>query len=459
MKDRRRDAADIATLMTGNGNGFKVRASIVNIGILSCRDRNGLRLGRTWEGETQYKGFQGGDFSNLIYSLEMAMSDREPDPRGKRIIANGVLCLSVPIYWYYIPTTEEGACEYMTDIEMVLAFRKSVRVGVNPGEMLDYVLGWTTLDLYGDDIAKSEWTEEHGKAYWEDAFKTGKLDGKDAAKFLTGRTRTQIGKALEKQDPSDAVRAVLVRLVLEEEGMEKIGLALCNRAKLTEEEAVKLHGWQVKRDDLAAARLLAANPATPVDILELLADSEDVRVLTRVLGSKRLPKPTQSQVVSKLVRVDSRRVSFALAACEATPPELLARLAEDENDSIVRVVARNPSTPPAVLRKLALAKSQYVRCALAQNPGLPHDVSVTLAKDENPHVRRAIALNQKTPVDVLEGLVSDTWHEVRMNLTKNPSTPVRLLERLARDESRLIRAAAREALNSRESKERDADEK
>jgi len=29
----------------------------------------------------------------------------------------------------------------------------TVKLGLNPGELLDFILGWTTLDIFHDDIA------------------------------------------------------------------------------------------------------------------------------------------------------------------------------------------------------------------------------------------------------------------------------------------------------------------
>ena len=49
---------------------------------------------------------------------------------------------------------------YYTEVECVLAIAKSLRVGLNPGEVLDLVLGFTTLDIYGDDVRYSCYVPE-----------------------------------------------------------------------------------------------------------------------------------------------------------------------------------------------------------------------------------------------------------------------------------------------------------
>ena len=41
---------------------------------------------------------------------------------------------------------------YFSQIEAVLGVVISVRVGFNPGELLDFILGWFGIDIYDDDI-------------------------------------------------------------------------------------------------------------------------------------------------------------------------------------------------------------------------------------------------------------------------------------------------------------------
>ena len=58
------------------------------------------------------------------------------------------------------PGYGRGLHPYYTQIEVTAALLVSVRVGVNAGELLDFILGWTTLDLFGDDIASVRPAEE-----------------------------------------------------------------------------------------------------------------------------------------------------------------------------------------------------------------------------------------------------------------------------------------------------------
>ena len=47
---------------------------------------------------------------------------------------------------------------YYTQIEAVVGAGPSVRLGFNPGELLDFILGWTTIDIYKDDLERSKRT-------------------------------------------------------------------------------------------------------------------------------------------------------------------------------------------------------------------------------------------------------------------------------------------------------------
>ncbi len=45
---------------------------------------------------------------------------------------------------------------YYTQVEAVVGLGYTLRLGFNPGELIDFLLGWTTLDLCHDDISISQ---------------------------------------------------------------------------------------------------------------------------------------------------------------------------------------------------------------------------------------------------------------------------------------------------------------
>ena len=74
---------------------------------------------------------------------------------------------------YYTPP-EYGTnypAHYWTQIEVTAGAGPSVRVGFNPGELVDFLVGWFGVDLYNDDIAsaahKNRQTKEVPPEDWE----------------------------------------------------------------------------------------------------------------------------------------------------------------------------------------------------------------------------------------------------------------------------------------------------
>jgi hypothetical protein len=76
-------------------------------------------------------------------------TQKPPDPRKKEYIAYG-------LYVPFVTWTRDACPSYYTQIEVAAAVGVGFRLGFNPGELLDFVLGWTTLDIYGDDISLQE---------------------------------------------------------------------------------------------------------------------------------------------------------------------------------------------------------------------------------------------------------------------------------------------------------------
>lgn len=169
LANRSRDAADIFTATVGTGVGAKVRIGPVQAGLLAAFDMYGLRGGCFGE----LRGHQklsfpydvlvvamGRDYTGEISPLDY-VRDKRYDARTRlpfistatpRKIYQGEYSSEFP---YDHVTRVSGYCEsYYTQIEIVCALGPSIRLGFNPGELLDYLLGWTLIDIYGDDLEK-----------------------------------------------------------------------------------------------------------------------------------------------------------------------------------------------------------------------------------------------------------------------------------------------------------------
>lgn len=64
----------------------------------------------------------------------------------------------VPYLWQQVDydARERNLAPRYTQIELAAGFIGGWRLGANPGEWLDFLLGWAGLDLYGDDVAVRE---------------------------------------------------------------------------------------------------------------------------------------------------------------------------------------------------------------------------------------------------------------------------------------------------------------
>ena len=168
--NRRRDAADMATVTVGAGIGGKAHVGPLQAGMFFNCAEAGLRGGgivkngifemseMKWPKSLDaiFWAFGGEIFEGGPLSLE----------RGKAYQAVTLFYLtaslpeSLPASLMYGPKTTRPSgivakynpIPYWTQIEAAVGLGGTLRLGLNPGEMLDFILGFTTLDIFGDDI-------------------------------------------------------------------------------------------------------------------------------------------------------------------------------------------------------------------------------------------------------------------------------------------------------------------
>jgi hypothetical protein len=152
--DRGRDAADVLTISVGAGLGARARIGPIETGAFLGSDKAGLRGGEigayTWE-EFGMMSAAAGDA--LVLSFEEYNPDLGADTtaeqRGKFYSAEGVCLVSL---------LEDGdrrswrVHPYYTQVEAQVGVLGSLRLGVNPGELVDFIFGWCGLDIFRDDV-------------------------------------------------------------------------------------------------------------------------------------------------------------------------------------------------------------------------------------------------------------------------------------------------------------------
>ncbi len=158
MADRGRDVADIFTATVGDNYGAKVRVGPLRAGLFCGLDYAGIRAGELGF-PFKPKGYEEDiDLEITFLSAEnfcpadLVMAKR----RGKLFMSEGMMCFALPKTQ---KTSARQQIPYYTQIEVAAGFFGGIRLGVNSGELLDFVLGWATIDIFNDDIKESE-TEE-----------------------------------------------------------------------------------------------------------------------------------------------------------------------------------------------------------------------------------------------------------------------------------------------------------
>ena len=157
LADRSRDAADMLTVTVGLGAGANVRAGPIQTGLFLGFDQAGLRGGRLQRcPQDPYAPMPYvSQLTTPISGFESFTTrpKHSPEPsRGKDYVADGILCVT---YARNLP--------YYTQIEAAVGLIGTLRLGCNPGELLDFILGWFTIDVYNDDLGgrkKRENTEQ-----------------------------------------------------------------------------------------------------------------------------------------------------------------------------------------------------------------------------------------------------------------------------------------------------------
>ncbi len=169
--DRGRDAMDILSLTVGYGAGTKARIGPLETGLLFAVEGPGLRGGDFLWGMDDYwhEGSdlpQGVDGKIIFAGFEVFEGGKTAMVRGKSFASHNLAFWSWPINGLTVNNNEvfQGRLRdagyvynpwpFYTQVTAVVALGPAVRAGANPGELLDFVLGWTTVDLYSDDLSR-----------------------------------------------------------------------------------------------------------------------------------------------------------------------------------------------------------------------------------------------------------------------------------------------------------------
>ena len=165
LMNRLQDSVDMVTVVGGLGAGAKAKAGPLHFGWFYDVDCYGVR------GSARYTGIaERWDIDNFVFPFGQILpgpilSRRQPpfglDAFSCRTCTHAVSAYWVPFYSLPEPIANPATGvrvpgnvrSFYTQIEVAAGAGGTIRLGCNPGEMADFVLGWFGYDIYGDDVA------------------------------------------------------------------------------------------------------------------------------------------------------------------------------------------------------------------------------------------------------------------------------------------------------------------
>ena len=167
---------------------------------------------------------------------------------------------------------------------------------------------------------------------------------------------------------------------------------------------------------------------------------------------------------------NERKNKMLMAEDPLTSPEMLKKLAEENDYDIKIKIAHNPSTPPEILKKLAEENDYDINNAIAKNPSITleiikifcledydddihhdaiiealHNESMTYdmlqelekeiskEKEQFRLIRCAMALRDDTPIERLKEFLKDDDSELRELMSARDNIPFEILKELLTD--------------------------
>jgi hypothetical protein len=150
VADRMRDAGDVFSAAVGVGTGAKVRVGPIQAALLADLPKAGMRGGQiSAYGKNDEFLPATHDYQLVCFGSEGFIP--ESNMRHKAFQANSTFPFFHTLHPQY-----RASVSYYTQLEVVVALGGSLRLGFNPGELLDFILGWTTLDIFNDDLNRKE---------------------------------------------------------------------------------------------------------------------------------------------------------------------------------------------------------------------------------------------------------------------------------------------------------------
>lgn len=154
--DRGRDAADIFTISVQKGIGVDAQISFITPAAGLTETLIGLEDGRFVTNPiSTIRPFHDSDSGSAVLGLPLLFTFKGVQDRWDTVIENRnksyQLCLLLGFIPFEMKSSDKITPHYLTKVEVGASLFYGIRVGVNPGEFVDFLLGWFGVDMFGDD--------------------------------------------------------------------------------------------------------------------------------------------------------------------------------------------------------------------------------------------------------------------------------------------------------------------
>jgi hypothetical protein len=202
---------------------------------------------------------------------------------------------------------------------------------------------------------------------------------------------------------------------------------------------------ELSQKNLDLARVLAANPASPPELLEIMARRRDNMIVANVTANPNTPTQVLCQLGKKFPVEFLKNPILPLLLLEnpnffqQIPPNTLSSLCDYilehcySEKGIPKEEIYDGLAPAEVLQQLINSEDSMARFSIAKHPNTPLDVLEQLSTSKYENARYGVTLNLNTPLHLLERLVVDKSFHVRSGVAQNPNIPIKAIIKLAND--------------------------
>lgn len=192
-------------------------------------------------------------------------------------------------------------------------------------------------------------------------------------------------------------------------------------------------------------RAIAFNPHTPVDVLHNFVKSEDVGILENI-AKRANATPEILREIAANPHAETFVVQKALVENPQIPEDILQKLAKSQESKILWAISNLKQATPTILRQIAnnpvisnnVIQDEYLKnipIKLAANQNTPEDVLQKLAEYTNYSVLLLVTKNVNSSEAVMELVAENplTWQEngIQISLASSPKISLKLIEKLA----------------------------